>query len=266
MAEPAPAAPLPSYLCCIRPFAPRDILAVKSIVSEATTSTVGSFFLAALFRETFWELLIAVLALLFVVFGVPGDICLMTVPAFFAFMLSCIWAAHQIKVVASQSDISNVPDTYQSTNKTQFWVAELYEPLTGAATNFQCTFVTPQDVDKYAHDLSGVRRVVVGTCAVRRNREEPAGAWLTRHAVQKPYRRHAIGTALLEAAVRFCGDAGHNSLRLQTTECHDAAKSLYYKHGFQILNYAHKSLFAGVKVGVYQFTMKVKGGRQALAA
>jgi len=55
-------------------------------------------------------------------------------------------------------------------------------------------------------------------------------------------------------------------MKLQTTECNDAAKSLFYKQGWQILNYIHKSVFVGVKVGVYMFTKNVKKSRQALAA
>jgi len=264
MTEPAVA--LPSYLCCVRPYEPRDILAVKTLVSESTTSTVWPFFTAALFRETFWELLIALLAVLFVVFGVPGDLCLMTVPGFVACVLAAIWAAHQIKVVASQSDINNIPDTYQTSPRTQFWVAELYEPLTGVAGRYQLTFVTLEDVAKYATDLGGLRRVVVGTCAVRRNRDEPDGAWLTRMAVLKPYRGHKVGAQLLAVAEAFCADVGISNMKLQTTECNDAAKSLFYKQGWQILNYIHKSVFVGVKVGVYMFTKNVKKSRQALAA
>ena len=257
---------LPSYLCCIRPFEPRDALAVKTMASEAATSTVWSFFTAALFRETFWELLIAVEAVLFVVFGVPGDLCFMLVPAFFVFIFTCIWAAHQVRAVAAQSDISNVPDTYQTSERTNFWVAELYEPLLGPAAAFQLTFVTPQDVQRYQTDLTGLRRVVVGTAGLRRDRDEPQGGWLTRMAVLKAYRGRGVGTQLLEVACRFCGDAGLAHVRLQTTECHDAAKSLFYKRGFQILNYIHKPMFAGVKVGVYMFTRNVKPSRQSLNA
>ncbi|XP_037077920.1 uncharacterized protein LOC119098975 [Pollicipes pollicipes] len=259
-------APLPNYLCCVRPFEPRDALAVKTLVSDAALSTVWSFFTAALFRETFWELLIAAQAVLFVVFGVPGDLCLMTVPAFFAFVLAAIWAAHQIKVIASQSDVSNIPDTYQSLKRTNFWVAELYEPITGPAARFQLTFVSPQDVEKYQTDLKGLRRVVVGTCGVRKNRDDPQGAWLQRMSVAKSHRGHGIGTKMLDVACRFCGDAGLSNVRLQTTECNDAAKSMFYNRGFQILNYIHKPMFAGVRVGVYMFTKNVKPSRQSLEA
>lgn len=266
MADPASEPQLPSYLCCVRPFEPRDLLAVKTMAGEAATSTIWSFFTAALFRETFWELLIAFMALLFVMFGVPGDLCMMMVPAFFVFIFTCIWAAHQVRAMAAQSDISNIPDTYQTSPRTNFWVAELYEPLLGPAAAYQLTFVTPEDVQRYQTDLTGLRRVVVGTAGVRRDRDVPEGGWLTRMAVLKAYRGRRIGTQLLEVVCRFCGDAGITHLRMQTTECNDAAKSLFYKHGFQILNYIHRPMFAGVKVGIYMFTKNMKPSRQALNA
>jgi GNAT superfamily N-acetyltransferase len=71
-------------------------------------------------------------------------------------------------------------------------------------------------------------------------------AWLRRMAVNPKYQRKGIASVLVDEALRFCKDKGYSGVELGTGECHDAARELYLKKGFDLKQMYHKPIFGTV--------------------
>ena len=102
---------------------------------------------------------------------------------------------------------------------------------------------------KDEENLKGTGKIV-GTVAITIKEDpdmsEPPNsvAWLRRMAVSKAYHRMGIGDQLVETAIKHCLESNFRALELLTTDCHEAARSLYIKRGFEIVQ-CQKKAFAG---------------------
>ena len=55
-------------------------------------------------------------------------------------------------------------------------------------------------------------------------------------AVYGPWRRHGIGSALMDAFLKECGMRGLNTIELEVRKSNEAAIQFYTRYGFQIAN------------------------------
>ena len=66
-------------------------------------------------------------------------------------------------------------------------------------------------------------------------------AILKRLAVSKQHQRKGIATAIIDVALDHCLKYKFRAIELTTTEHHEAARNLYTKKGFELINSYHKT-------------------------
>ena len=71
-------------------------------------------------------------------------------------------------------------------------------------------------------------------------------AVLKRLAVSKRHQRKGIATAIIDEALEHCLKYKFRAVELTTTEHHEAARNLYTKKGFELINSYHKRFFMGL--------------------
>jgi GNAT superfamily N-acetyltransferase len=77
--------------------------------------------------------------------------------------------------------------------------------------------------------------------------------------VTPKYQRKGIASLLVDEALRFCKDKGYAAVELVTSECHDAARELYLKKGFDLKQMYHKPIFGTVVTAqMYDFVFRLK--------
>lgn len=61
---------------------------------------------------------------------------------------------------------------------------------------------------------------------------------------------------MLDVAIRHCFSNHFRAIELLTTECHDAARNLYFKRGFEIIN-CRRQLFAAGLADITLYTLRM---------
>ena len=121
---------VPQRYVLIRPFTQGDEIECKKIAGFTVMSTVNRTFFSALFRETTFQLMVFLSAVLFIIVGLPFFYCAVSVPLTVTFLYSAIWSSATMKSLEIQNELSLVKQQYQeSSDKTTFLVAEYYGPL-----------------------------------------------------------------------------------------------------------------------------------------
>ncbi|XP_069690206.1 N-acetyltransferase family 8 member 3-like [Periplaneta americana] len=246
-----------NHLVVIRYYKPGDELLCREIIREGTMSTVNTAFIAGLTREITFQTMILTSAMMFIFLGVPFGVCFWSIPAVIVLMYVFIWLGHTYKALEMTEDVSNIPRVYMSSEFTGFWVAEAHEPyfMTREPNNVKYTIMSERELRERnieIHQNHGKR--VVGTVAITRSRNGPDTAWLRRMAVAPRYQRKGIASALLDEALRFCMDRGYAAVELVTSECHDAARELYLKKGFELKQMYHKPI-VGTVVSIQMYAL-----------
>lgn len=135
------------------------------------------------------------------------------VPFFVVCLAHCIVAVYYV-YGPPLFDLNDISGNYQSSNKTNFWVAETF-----AADG----------------------KKIIGTIAIvsKLNGMAEASnvAYLRRMSVVKSCRRQGIANCLLNTAVQFCKECNYVHVELITTKVHQAAIQLYLKSGFYCRRY-----------------------------
>jgi len=133
-------------------------------------------------------------------------------------------------------DLNDIPGNYQSSNKTNFWVAET---------------------------LHARGKKIIGTIAIVSSLNGTAHssdvAYLRRMSVLKSYRRQGVANCLMETAVQFCKECDYIQIELITTKVHQAAMQLYLKSGFYCRRYSpHYYLKGFFAIWTYEFVYSLQ--------
>jgi len=259
------------YLIVIRPFRREDQEASRALIDEGTMDPVNRFFLQALMRETFLQAIIMLAAIMYIVGGVQLQYTVTAIPIVAVLTYAGIYASHRYKAKYLHPDLQNIMQTYMGSNKTCFFVAEAFynKAENQLNTNEQPAFVSEIEFEKI--DASGqisndrsLSREIVGTIAVARAKESAVIAWLRRTAVKKDWRKKGVGTALVDRVIKFCSQKGFIGIELVTTECHDSARKLYEKKGFEVRAFYHKKFFrlSGMAMMMYAMHYKTRPYRE----
>ncbi|PNF17452.1 hypothetical protein B7P43_G00359 [Cryptotermes secundus] len=251
-----------NHLVIIRYYRPGDELFCREIIKEGTMSTVNTAFIAGLTREITFQTMVLMAALMFIFLGVPFSVCVWSVPAVIILMYLFIWFGHTFKAIEMAQDVSNIPRVYMSSEYTGFWVAEVHEPyfMTREPSQVKYTVTTERELkDNNIEVTQHLGKKIVGTIAITRNKHSTDTAWLRRMAVSPKYQRKGIASVLVDEALRFCKDKGYCAVELVTSECHDAARELYLKKGFDLKQIYHKPIVGTiVTIQMYDFLFRIK--------
>ncbi|KDR18719.1 probable N-acetyltransferase CML3 [Zootermopsis nevadensis] len=250
------------HLIIIRYYKPGDELFCREIVKDGTMSTVNAAFIAGLTREITFQTMILTSAILFIFLGVPFSVCFCSIPAVIILMYVFIWLGHTFKALEMTQDVSNIPRVYMSSEYTGFWVAEAHEPyfMTRDPNQIKYKIMTEREIIDNNIELADHHvKKIVGTIAITRSRHCDGTAWLRRMAVNPKYQRKGIASVLVDEALRFCKDKGYSAVELVTSECHDAARELYLKKGFDLKQMYHKPIVGTVvTVQMYDLVFHIK--------
>ena len=146
----------------VRPYTKEDDGDIKRIAGEGIMSSVNRTFFSALFRETTFQLMIFFSAMLFIIVGLPFFYCAVSAPITVAVIYIAVWSNATMKSLEIQNELSLIVQQYQQTDKTIFLVAVYYGPLIDFDPKAAITFVTPNDLQGFEHELSSRSKKLVG--------------------------------------------------------------------------------------------------------
>jgi GNAT superfamily N-acetyltransferase len=262
------------YLVVIRPFRREDQAASQDLIRQGTMDPINRFFLQALMRETFLQAVIMLAAMMFIIGGVRLHYTILSLPIVVVLTYVGIYIAHYYKAKYLHSDLANIQKTYMSSDKTCFFVAEAFYNKNDmgwkTGNNEKPAFVSEiefEQIDKTGQ-ISNDReltRELVGTISVMRAKESAVIAWLRRTAVKKEWRAKGVGSALVNRVIKFCSQKGFIGIELVTTECHDSARKLYERKGFEVRAFYHKKFFklSGMAIMMYAMHYKTRPFRES---
>ena len=92
----------------IRPYSARDKVDVKTLLDEATMSTVHRFSVIAIRRDVVAQSVLIMAASIFILIGLPLHYCPITFPGIVAFVYLTVWVAHKAKVWTTHGDLDNI--------------------------------------------------------------------------------------------------------------------------------------------------------------
>lgn len=246
----------------IRLYQPGDESQIKTIVNQSVFVTVNKFFMEAVTKEITAQFLLMFSAVLFIVLEFPLYYSALAVPVNFTFIYAVIYIGHWIKTIKTHRDLSNISSVYDPNARKAFFVAELKGKIPAQKitekTNFHINFTTSSD------NVSS-SSLIIGTVAID-IKDDPdmkdppeTVAWLRRMAVVPQYRKMGIGSKLLDVALDYCNKQDFKAIELITTQCHDSARSLYMKKGFEMIHTFTKDLIGGYYViGMYRLRLLCK--------
>jgi GNAT superfamily N-acetyltransferase len=252
----------------IRPFTQGDEIECKKIAGFTVMSTVNRTFFSALFRETTFQLMVFLSAVLFIIVGLPFFYCAVSVPLTVTFLYSAIWSSAMMKSLEIQNELSLVKQQYQeSSDKTTFLVAEYYSPLLDLNPGENITFISISSFQGLEDELFNKSKRVVGFLGITRNKEKACSSWLKRFAVDQNFKRRKIATELISTASHFCYERGYSSIEACITECQQEAKEFFLHHQFELEQLYHKSIMGSTAVYTkYLFRKDLKHTKSALNA
>lgn len=252
------------HFIVIRDYKPGDELQCREIIKDGTMATVNTAFLAGLTREITFQIMILTAAVMFIFFGFPFTICLGSIPGVILFVYFSIWSAHMYKYLEMSQDLSNIPRVYMSSDFTGFWVAEVYEPVffTKDREKLKYPILRESEFQEKNIDVKSCHKQIVGTIAIVKSVTTEGCAWMRRMAVIPKYQRKGVASALVNEALQFCSEKDYVGVELVTTECHDNARDLYMKKGFQMKQMYHKQIIGSiVTVLMYELYYKIKSNK-----
>lgn len=245
-----------SPIAVIRPIRPEDCKEAKNVIVEGTLEPVNRFFLKAIFRETFGQAVVMVAALIYIVIGLKFQYCVLAVPIVIITTYVGVWVAHLYKAKYLHDDLKDIMQSYMTSNKTCFIVAEAFfipENLNKAPAYVSEVEFNKINWNGFYTSNPELKREIVGTVAITRNNDSAVRAWLRRMAVKKEWRKKGVGSHLVDAVIKFCSQKGFVGIELVTTECHESAKKLYEKKKFDVMAFYHKKLlnYTGMSITMY---------------
>ena len=228
---------------------------ISSLVTQATLSTVNPFFIKLASKETTAQFMLMLAAVAFIVFGTPLKYCLLVLPATFGLIYFLVWIGHHIKAW-QHTDLNCIDETYMSSPRCGLWVAEVVDE----SSNGSCEYLVESNSN--FSDTSRRPGILVGTVAVvikdDQDKTEPPGsvAWMRRLAVHSSFKRKGLGEKLVEVGLKHSVQNNFRAVELVTTECHEAARGLYLKKGFEIYQCYKRDFMLGLaSINLYRLRM-----------
>jgi GNAT superfamily N-acetyltransferase len=225
-------------------------------------STVNQFFLQSLMREIFFQSIIMVSAIMFILLGVPFYWIVSSVPFVAISFYVIIWTAHFYKAHYLHPDLKDIAASYMASPNTCFFVAEAFgdPPSLLRRKANPPAFVTSVEFERMVQNgtISPGNGQIIGTIAVARDRDSAVIAWLRRTAVSKVWRNLGVGQKLLETLIMFCNQKGFVAIELVTTECHGSGRKLYEKKGFEMKQLYHKKILNLSPLAITMYFMSYK--------
>ena len=258
---------LPQRFFIIRPFMKGDETACKQIIGESIMSSMGRTFTSALFRETTFQLMIFMSAILFIIVGIPFHYCVISVPLTILGLYFVVWSSLLMKSLEAQHEMSLIKQQYQQTDKTNFWIAEYYGPMIDFDPKAHTSRLCTEDIKGLENQLSGRKRRVVGLMGLQRNKERACKIWLRRLAVTSDMKRKHVATELLNKACHFCYERGYSSVETCITECQVEGREFLMGRGFELEQLYHKRVIGSSAVYTkYLFRKDLLHSKSALNA
>ena len=215
----------------VREYRDGDEAGIKSVLREAAFSNVWPGICVSVTSSTFKYFTAALVGVAVLVCRGCAMSCLASVciPFLFVCFAHCMVAVYYV-YGPPLFDLSDISGIYQSSDKTNFWVAET---------------------------LPAQGKRIIGTIAVvSRLKGMPHSAdvaYLRRMSVLKSCRRRGVANRLLDTAVQFCKECNYVQIELITTKAHQAAMQLYLKSGFYCRKYIpHYYLHGLVAIWTYE--------------
>lgn len=251
----------------IRPFTQGDEVDCKHIAGSSVMSTVPRTFFSAVLRETTFQLMVFLSAILFIVVGIPFGYCAISVPLTIAFLYAVIWSSSMMKSLEIQNELSLVKQQYQESDKTTFLVAEYYGPVLDLSPGENMIFITPSESQGLESELSHKSKRIIGLIGITRSKEKACSSWLKRLAVDNKFQRKRVATELLTKASQFCYERGYSSIEVCITECQQEAKEFFLHRDFELEQLYHKRVMGSTAVYTkYLFRRNLKHCKSALNA
>jgi GNAT superfamily N-acetyltransferase len=254
-----------THFVVIRPFRREDHASVLQLIQEATLDPVNTFFFRTLTREIFFQAVIMIAAIMYILCGVPLQFTVSALPLTTVLAYIVIWFAHWYKAKYLHKDIVNVMKTYLGSDKTSFFVAEaFFNPIDSKfLKQDKPGFITEtefENLDKTGNVSNNrtLTRELVGCIGVMRAKESAVLAWLRRTGVKKTWRGKGVGGALVDRVIKHCSQKGFIGIELVTTECHDSARKLYERKGFEVRAFYHKKFFKMSQASIMMLAMHYK--------
>ena len=263
---------LPTRFFIIRPFARNDEAACKQIIGDSVMSSVNRTFMAAMLRETTFQLMIFLAAILFILVGVPLQYCAMSVPLTIISLYVIIWSTVFAKSLEVQHEISLVKQQYQQSDKTNLWVAEFYGPMIDFDAKAPISYMDNCNQLNNCEDLlSSKKKRIVGFVGVQRNQHRagghPCNLWLRRLVVSSDVRRKRIATELVNKVTKFCYEIGYSSIETCINECQQEGREFLLNRGFELELHYHKNVLGSSAVYTkYIFRRDLLHAKSALNA
>ncbi|XP_015116199.1 probable N-acetyltransferase CML6 [Diachasma alloeum] len=250
-----------SHIVVIRGYKPGDELHCRDMIKDAIMTSFNSAFIANLFKEVTFQLMILCAAIMFIFFGLPFSVCLLVIPIVIFSTYAATYLGFVMIAAATNQEITNVPRIYMSNAFSCFWVAEAFQPhlMMRSPKDYHYTVMTEQQFREGNIDVSSQARRIVGTVGLLKSYKVEKGAWIKRLFVEEKYRRKGIGSALLSTALQFAIDEGYSCADLVTSEYAEGGRELCFKKGFELKQMYHKQIIGPmVSYLLYELTYQIK--------
>jgi len=200
----------------VRAYREGDEVGIKSVLREAAFSNIWPGICVSVSAPTFKYFTAALVGVAVLASGGSVISCLACLCIPFAFV--CL--AHIIVGVyyvygPPLFDLNDIYSNYQSSDNTNFWVAETTQ----------------------AHGSKKIIGTIAIVSSLKGMPYSTGVAYLRRMSVLKSCRRRGVANRLLETAVQFCKEHNYVQIELITTKVHQAAMQLYLKSGFYCRSY-----------------------------
>lgn len=98
-----------SSIVVIRNYRTGDEIGYKEMISEGIMSSLNNVFMANLFKEITFQMIILFSAIAFIFFGMPVTVCLLAIPVVVILTYIVTYLSFTAKVLQVSQEASNIP-------------------------------------------------------------------------------------------------------------------------------------------------------------
>ncbi len=244
----------------VRPFRPgsSDEARARALLREAVFSSVFAYFWRMAVREATAQIVLLLAAAIFVGFGYPIQYTALSVPItlFLVFVLVVIGHWNKFRKLERELD-----ETIRklASPKVGFWIAEEVEKDRGRRRRFGrkkgLEYILDENYPKANSKKALLAMVVVEPKRDPDMQEPPESVgWIKRLAVSKALRRRGMADFIVDEALKHC--VRHfRAVETSTSQCHESARSLFVRKGFDVLQSYHSNVFPLTSAKKYRLRM-----------
>ena len=255
-------------LILIRKLRAGDEERVQPLLRDAVFSSFWVYFIQMSTREITAQGMLLLAAAIFVGFGWPLHYCLYSIPitAFVVFLI--VFLAHWRKYRIQVNELYGKSSKFEKNPKLAFYVAEEVTKLGNSTLERRigCKkgvefLVETANSKLNSRNIPNKNGEIIGTITIETKhdpdmKEPPESVgWLRRLAVKKGYRRKGIGDGLIDAAIKHCLINNFRAIEASVGQCHETARNLLVRKGFDILQSYRKEVFLMMGIKAYRLRM-----------